>query len=148
VCSFASPSEIEDFSQPWPYDDASFDFVHARLLYGSVPDWEHFYNEAYRVLKPGGWLEHLDCEPYIHSDSGTLPEDSAIHEWNAFYSECGRQTGQTFEMLLENIQEKQFARLGMQDVSIKDWKVRCGAAAAAVGGGWWMVADLHAARGY
>jgi SAM-dependent methyltransferase len=118
--------DIEDFTQPWPYDDASFDMVHARLLYGSVPDWEHFYNEAYRVLKPGGWLEHLDCEPYLKSDSGLVPATSATNQWNAFYAEGGRKTGQTFDVVPDRIQDINFARLGMQDVVAKAWKMPVG----------------------
>ncbi|KAH6627529.1 S-adenosyl-L-methionine-dependent methyltransferase [Chaetomium tenue] len=31
-----------------------FDYVHMRLLFGSVPDWPRLLREAYRCCKPGG----------------------------------------------------------------------------------------------
>ena len=97
--------------------------MHIRLLYGSVPDWEHVYNEAYRVLKPGGWLEHADCEPYITSDDPSVAFPPTLAEWNRIFREGGRRSGQTFDVIKKDIQMTQFARLGMQEVEKRDWRV-------------------------
>ena len=117
-------SEIEDFTQPWPYASASIDYVHIRLLYGSVPDWTHVYDEAFRVLKPGGWLEHLECEPFMQSSNPNLRQmPKAIRLWNDIYREGGNQTGQTFEVLKQRIQDRNFERLGMVDIVSNGWLV-------------------------
>jgi ubiquinone/menaquinone biosynthesis C-methylase UbiE len=52
-----------------PFPDASFDFVHQRLLFFAIPSdrWQFVLNELYRVTRPGGWVEvvegHYGYEP-------------------------------------------------------------------------------------
>lgn len=52
-----------------PFPDASFDFVHQRLLFFAIPGdrWQFIVNELYRVTRPGGWVEvvegHYGYEP-------------------------------------------------------------------------------------
>ncbi|KAK7425572.1 hypothetical protein QQZ08_008013 [Neonectria magnoliae] len=49
--------EIENLTLGWTFADSSFDYMHMRYLYGSVPNWFDLYRRAYQVLKPGGWIE-------------------------------------------------------------------------------------------
>ena len=47
---FAPPNlsfEIDDCCSEWVYPKNHFDYIHIRLMYGSVADWEAFYKEAY-----------------------------------------------------------------------------------------------------
>ncbi|KAK1775503.1 LOW QUALITY PROTEIN: S-adenosyl-L-methionine-dependent methyltransferase [Copromyces sp. CBS 386.78] len=53
--------EIDDASKEWAHKDNHFDFVHIRWLTSAIKDWIAVYKEAYRCLKPGGWIEHMDC---------------------------------------------------------------------------------------
>lgn len=52
-----------------PFPDASFDFVHQRLLFFAIPAdrWPVLMRELYRVTRPGGWVEvvegHFGYEP-------------------------------------------------------------------------------------
>ncbi|HEX2347603.1 MAG TPA: class I SAM-dependent methyltransferase [Ktedonobacterales bacterium] len=52
-----------------PFPDASFDFVHQRLLFFAIPGnhWQFVVNELARVTRPGGWVEvvegHYGYEP-------------------------------------------------------------------------------------
>lgn len=45
-----------------PFPDASFDFVHQRLLFFAIPSdrWQFVVNELYRVTRPGGWVEVVE----------------------------------------------------------------------------------------
>lgn len=45
-----------------PFPDASFDFVHQRLLYAAVPAdrWQPVVLELVRVTRPGGWIELVE----------------------------------------------------------------------------------------
>jgi len=43
-----------DLNDPWPYDNASFDVVHANQVIEHVPSIDHFMAELHRVIRPGG----------------------------------------------------------------------------------------------
>ncbi|KAI8144362.1 S-adenosyl-L-methionine-dependent methyltransferase [Fennellomyces sp. T-0311] len=47
-----------------PYPDNYFDFIHQRLLIFGLTrtDWKNAIKEHLRVLKPGGYLEILECD--------------------------------------------------------------------------------------
>jgi len=42
--------------QPWPFDDASVDFIVSDYVLEHIQDPQAFAAEVHRVLKPGGWL--------------------------------------------------------------------------------------------
>lgn len=57
--SFAPGNILEGL----PFPDASFDFVHQRLLITAVPKdrWPAVIGELVRVTRPGGWVELAEC---------------------------------------------------------------------------------------
>ncbi|KAJ0303262.1 hypothetical protein COL516b_006779 [Colletotrichum fioriniae] len=111
--------EIDDCTREWTFEPESFDYVHIRFLVGSIADWPALFKQAYRALKPGGYLESFEVSPAIMSDDGTVPETSALGQWGKFFEEGGRKMGRTFRVLDENLQ-----RTSMQDAgfeSITEW---------------------------
>jgi ubiquinone/menaquinone biosynthesis C-methylase UbiE len=48
-----------------PFADASFDFVHQRLLVGAIPAarWPDVVRELVRVTRPGGWIQLIEPAP-------------------------------------------------------------------------------------
>jgi ubiquinone/menaquinone biosynthesis C-methylase UbiE len=46
-----------------PFPDAAFDFVTAFMSFMDVPETDRVLAEAYRVLKPGGFLQFSICHP-------------------------------------------------------------------------------------
>jgi ubiquinone/menaquinone biosynthesis C-methylase UbiE len=48
-----------------PFPDASFDFVHQRLLLGAIPAqrWPSVVRELVRVTRPRGWVELIEPAP-------------------------------------------------------------------------------------
>lgn len=55
-----------DATQPLPFPDASFDYVHLCLLYAVMPapHWPALLREGVRLLRPGGWLESVEALPF------------------------------------------------------------------------------------
>jgi ubiquinone/menaquinone biosynthesis C-methylase UbiE len=41
-----------NLEKDWPFEDESFDLLTAFFLLEHIEDIEHFFNEAYRILKP------------------------------------------------------------------------------------------------
>lgn len=54
--------QIDDVTEEWTFTKP-FDFIHVRNLSGAFSDWGAIYREAFKHLKPGGYIEIIDIEP-------------------------------------------------------------------------------------
>lgn len=73
--------EIDDVEDAWVRTPNSYDFIHARELMLAIRDWPRLIEQCHNHLKPGGYLEISGTYPYLTSDDGTLPPDSAFVEF-------------------------------------------------------------------
>ncbi|KAH8168858.1 methyltransferase domain-containing protein [Sarocladium implicatum] len=115
--------ELDDASQPWTFEDNTFDYIHVRYMLGSFKDWVAFYKECYRCLKPGGYIEHLEGSPTVRCDDGSVPEDSVWSEWSVLFNTAGDKTGVPFELLsndiwIKNMEEAGFTNIVKQPVKL------------------------------
>lgn len=62
-----------------PFSDASFDFVHLRLLFTAIPAnrWAHVVGELVRVTRAGGWVEVVEGGLTQHGG----PALGALNSW-------------------------------------------------------------------
>lgn len=42
---------------------------------------KQFYRQAYKNLKPGGWIEQIEVSVMFDSDDNTIPANSAMASW-------------------------------------------------------------------
>nr|XP_036589604.1 flavonol synthase flavanone 3-hydroxylase [Colletotrichum truncatum]KAF6801609.1 flavonol synthase flavanone 3-hydroxylase [Colletotrichum truncatum] len=110
-------SEIEDCTREWTFAPESFDYIHIRFLVGSIEDWPALFKQAYKTLKPGGYLESFEVSPAILSDDDTVPETSALGQWGKFFEEGGRKMGRTFRVLDENLQKTSMEEAGFEEIT-------------------------------
>ncbi|MCJ1455766.1 hypothetical protein MMC28_006122 [Mycoblastus sanguinarius] len=96
--------EVDDCCSEWIYPPDHFDFIHVRMLYGSVVDWPAFYKECYDHLAPGGYIEHSECNPDFYSDDGSVAEDDMFHACTVLAREAGQKFGKDLSQQ-ENIKE-------------------------------------------
>ncbi|KAK6337837.1 hypothetical protein TWF696_001316 [Orbilia brochopaga] len=87
--------EVDDFNEPWLQTPGSYDFVHSRDCHAAVADWPNFVNNAYKVLKPGGWYESQEHTVEITSDDGSVPEDHILKQWVIDLTEATEKIGKT-----------------------------------------------------
>ncbi|KAK2011582.1 S-adenosyl-L-methionine-dependent methyltransferase [Colletotrichum eremochloae] len=66
---------VDDAEAEWLYPDDSFDYIHLRHMAAFIRDWPKLLSQAYRVLKPGGWIEFQDLCMRMASDDGTMAPD-------------------------------------------------------------------------
>ncbi|KAI1647030.1 S-adenosyl-L-methionine-dependent methyltransferase [Daldinia loculata] len=106
--------EVDDVTQPWTYEPDSFDYIHIRWLVGAIPDWYALFREAYQALKPGGYLESQESSCMITSDDGTVKDGSPLDQWSKVFSEAGKKTGRTFNVIEDDLQRKAMEAAGFE----------------------------------
>ncbi len=115
--------DIEDCAKPWTYPSDSFDLVHIRYLFGALPDWMGLFKEAYRVCKPGGWIETVEPSCVLTSDDGSVAEGSPLHQWGKVFIAAGIKSGRTFTIVEDGLQLKGLDEAGFVGKVVKNYKV-------------------------
>ncbi|KAH7367121.1 S-adenosyl-L-methionine-dependent methyltransferase [Plectosphaerella cucumerina] len=122
--------EIDDCTKQWTWDVATFDFVHIRYLFGSIKDWVALYKEAYRVLKPGAYLESVETEATYFSDDGTIANDGVTAlggKFGEMFIEAGKITGNSMSLITDGTQVKAMKEAGFVDIQEVTYKLPIGA---------------------
>jgi glycosyltransferase involved in cell wall biosynthesis len=70
---------IADLTAPWPFPDSSIGLIRASHLLEHLPDTIHFFNQAFRVLKPGAFIL---IEVPSTSGSGAFSDPTHIKFFN------------------------------------------------------------------
>ncbi|KAL2126814.1 hypothetical protein VTI74DRAFT_189 [Chaetomium olivicolor] len=115
--------EHEDMTQPWSFADNSFDFVHMRYLFGAVADWDELFKQAYRVCKPGGYVQSFETDALVFSEDGSIPEGSPLDQWGKMFKEAGKKTGRSFLVINEDLQRKGLEAAGF--TNMVQWDMNC-----------------------
>lgn len=89
--------QIDDFCQPWTFRKESFDFIHARSIYGCVADYPTLYSEVMEHLKPGGWFEQTEISVVPKSEDESL-NGTSLDTWGPLAWECGEKFGKSFRI--------------------------------------------------
>jgi len=118
--------ELDDANQEWTWPDNTFDFVYVRFLNGCIRDWEKFYRQAYRCLKPGGWLEHHEVALEWKSDTQEIPPHSPIGQLIQLFTSAGEKIGRTFRTVDDCLQKPAMEAAGFVDLQEKYLKCPLG----------------------
>jgi SAM-dependent methyltransferase len=115
--------ELHDCIQyPWELN-RKFDLIHTQLINAfAVRNWKEFYEEAYRNLKPGGWVENKEFDLMIQSDDNSIPEPSAIKNWLVQWDQGAgggfRRTGAKYA--------EEMYTAGFVDIVVKEFRLPLG----------------------
>ncbi|WZH46896.1 S-adenosyl-L-methionine-dependent methyltransferase [Fusarium acuminatum] len=114
--------EIEDCTREWTFKSSFADYIHARWLFGSIKSWDDFFAEAFRVCKPGGWVESHEAASSISSDDNTVAPDSAMGHWGKFFLEGSKKIGTSFTVVEDGTQRKAMEAAGF--INIQEFEFR------------------------
>ncbi|KAJ3535436.1 hypothetical protein NM208_g7135 [Fusarium decemcellulare] len=114
--------EIEDCTQKWTFASDSADYVHMRWLVGSIKDWPALSAEAFRVCKPGGWVESHETSSIITSDDDTVDGDSAMGQWGKIFIEGSKKIGSSFTVVEDETQKKALEKAGFTNIQEFNFK--------------------------
>ncbi|RSL71566.1 hypothetical protein CEP54_001346 [Fusarium duplospermum] len=118
--------EIDDCTQEWTFAPNSLDYIHMRWLVGSIVDWPQLFKEAYKCLKPGGYIESHEALSRMDCDDGSIHEKSAMHQWGKFFVEGGKKIGRSFTIVEDGVQKKGMEEAGFVNVEERNFKVPIG----------------------
>lgn len=116
-------SEIEDCTREWTFKSSFADYIHARWLFGSIKSWDDFFAEAFRVCKPGGWVESHEAASSISSDDKTVDSNSAMGHWGKFFLEGSKKIGTSFTVVEDGTQRKAMEAAGFINIQEFDFRV-------------------------
>lgn len=84
--------EVDDFESDWSFS-RPFDFIHGRVLTGSVRNFPELFRRIKNNLVPGGWVEMVELPSRCFSDDDSLQKATSIREWTRLQSEAGAKFG-------------------------------------------------------
>ncbi|KAI5455628.1 S-adenosyl-L-methionine-dependent methyltransferase [Mariannaea sp. PMI_226] len=92
-CTF----HVDDAQLEWTFTPESIDFVHIRALYGSISDWNKLYDQAYKTMTPGGWIEDFEMNITLYSDLPEIKNDPShiFKQWATVFLEALDRIGKT-----------------------------------------------------
>ncbi|EEY17912.1 conserved hypothetical protein [Verticillium alfalfae VaMs.102] len=112
--------EIDDCTREWTYAENSIDYVHTRWLIGSIADWTALFKEAFKCLKPGGYLESHEPSSGFENQGEPLDQKSALAQWGKFFVKGGLKFGRPFTVFEEHIQRKAMEAAGFVDIEERE----------------------------
>ncbi|KAH7068566.1 S-adenosyl-L-methionine-dependent methyltransferase [Paraphoma chrysanthemicola] len=112
--------EIDDVSLEWTFPPNHFDFIHIRELFGCIPDWDFFFQQAYTHTKPGGWVEIVEHSVQPIADDESMGPDHFYHTWGKVVIEMGDKFGKSFTIWEESAERMRAA--GFVDVQVVNYK--------------------------
>lgn len=120
--SFVPPNlefQIDDFCLPWTFSLESFDFIHARSIYGCVANYTTFYSEILSHLKPGAWFEQAEISVVPRAEDGTL-HGTSMDLWGPLALKAGEKFGKSFS-IAEDMKEL-MVEAGFVNVTYRTFK--------------------------
>ncbi|KAI8332078.1 S-adenosyl-L-methionine-dependent methyltransferase [Chlamydoabsidia padenii] len=75
--------ELADVLTRLPYEDNTFDFIYIRLFILALraEEWPIVFKELHRVLKPGGVIQSLECNPLAHGRTFPMDVNARVLEF-------------------------------------------------------------------
>ncbi|RNJ53023.1 hypothetical protein D7B24_002530 [Verticillium nonalfalfae] len=116
--------QIDDCKLEWTFQDDSFDLIHIRWMFGSIADWNALFQQAYRCLKPGGWLESHEASTQFRSDDGTVEDESAMSQFSEALVQGGKKMGQSMTVVEDGTQRKAMEAAQFMNIREQDYKAR------------------------
>jgi hypothetical protein len=92
-------------------------------MMGAFTDWNLIYKEAYKHLKPGGWIEVKDFDDH-KALLQFFPPGSQVKPWLAAIAEGSKKSGRPRG--IEHLKHERLTDLGFVDVNTEEYNIPMG----------------------
>ncbi|KAE8357614.1 S-adenosyl-L-methionine-dependent methyltransferase [Aspergillus caelatus] len=112
--------EIDDYEADWVYS-RPFDYIHGRELAGAVSNFDRLFRQAFKHLKPGGYLEMQSFRIEVYADDDSLDRAPYTTRMCSLIQEASVKFGKP----MANMDEwaDRMIKEGFEDVTCKIIKV-------------------------
>lgn len=107
--------------EDWLYPLNSFDYIHTRMMCGTLEDFREVIKKSFKYLKPGGWMECQDYMMKLYCDDGTMAPDYPYSEWLRTIDDAAMRLGKPLR--IANKFKKWMEAAGFVDVHEEIFKV-------------------------
>jgi SAM-dependent methyltransferase len=83
---------IQDAEKEWDWEQ-KFDYIHSRMVMVGIRDWTRLVQQAFKALKPGGWIEMQDLNFPVQSPDNSASADSPLMRWSSLMIEGADKLG-------------------------------------------------------
>ncbi|KAF6798902.1 SAM-dependent methyltransferase [Colletotrichum sojae] len=118
--------QIDDIEQPWTWPEGHFDYIRVSNMEGCVADWSKFYEQAFKALRPGGYIEIKEHDIELKSQAGPLPDDHILKSWPRSLLKAAEILGKTGLQCRDHGIAKSLGAAGFSDVVEKKFPVPVG----------------------
>jgi ubiquinone/menaquinone biosynthesis C-methylase UbiE len=73
--------EVDDLEAKWLYEPDSYDLINIRFMFVAIKDWPAILAQAYRTLKPGGYVELSELGATPEATNPDYPQPVVIFQW-------------------------------------------------------------------
>lgn len=115
---------VENAESEWVEAPDSLDYIHMRHMALTIKDMPRLLAQAYKALKPGGWIELQDFLYITHSDDGSKPDDYKYDEFVRLLREGFLKFG--FDLHGQQKNEANLRDGGFVEVASKMYRVPIG----------------------
>ncbi|TKW59929.1 hypothetical protein CTA1_9882 [Colletotrichum tanaceti] len=112
--------EVDDIEEPWTYQ-LPFDYIHTRMMTSSISDWNRFFQQCFKSLNPGGYIELQEIHVRPECDDGTMKPDCAFLKWVEKIEEACNILGRPF-INCDRYLPSLLKEVGFVDISVSEFK--------------------------
>lgn len=126
ICHIDLPNvvfQLDDARYEWAYDEP-FDLVHLRGLSGAFRDWGYVYQQAFKNLKPGGYIEVSDTDPAANTINVPNSESSYLSIYASAMQSAAEVAG--YPRDLSHLRPTMLSAAGFVDVRVFEREVPVG----------------------
>ncbi|PLN75107.1 S-adenosyl-L-methionine-dependent methyltransferase [Aspergillus taichungensis] len=109
--------QLDDAQGEWTYHEP-FDLIHLRGLSGAFADWQSVYQQAFRHLGPGGFIEIADADPAADTLNFPHSGDSYLRIFASAMRSAAEAAG--YRRDLSHLRPSALTAAGFTDVRVQE----------------------------
>ncbi|KAF2672839.1 S-adenosyl-L-methionine-dependent methyltransferase [Microthyrium microscopicum] len=107
---------VENAEDTWAFE-TQFDFIHTRMLVVGIKDWPRLFQQSFKALRPGGYIELQDLTFPVRCDDASAPPDSPLMVWGENMIKGAAKVG--VNLSASNQFPKMLAEAGFVDIHVE-----------------------------